>query len=377
MSTSAAPPGAVAHVLPHFSIDVVLGLLQVHERGRCRLLGVIWRDVCCEVDSRVTSYSAVNGNEAFDLRRFDGSLKRLVALQILDLDGQATDDALRTLQGVLPSLQCLRCTRSKSLTDDGVRSLVEDAASRSQLREVDLTFSRNTSFAVTIALRRAIPSLQVIRRQPRWLDGHFLTPFKSDRGANITERHTYYADGSFQFTREEQSRGYVKSLEESASKDFLTNSLRYCNFGPSLGLPFWAQFCYYPSVALKPVPGNNPDVAEDSMHSVLVAQALSGIAAPAQWPAVESEQVPLGQSVFLQRDGSILPPGMEIQTAVRDYEAYLMVSRMEVLPLETPMPSEALVSEIDDFERSRMEFEAEHAQDVRSVMERRLVLYFA
>ena len=52
------------------------------------------------------------------------------------------------------------------------------------LESLDLTFCGMVSYASVMRLRAACPKLQLIRRQPSWLDGTLITPWG--------EEHTYY-----------------------------------------------------------------------------------------------------------------------------------------------------------------------------------------
>ena len=69
---------------------------------------------------------------------------------------------------------------------------------RSQtLREIDITFCRNTTYNGTFPLRDRLSNLKLIR-QPKWLDGQFHTPFGDSPSYSQVEVHTYWADGKFQ-----------------------------------------------------------------------------------------------------------------------------------------------------------------------------------
>lgn len=232
----------------------------------------------------------------------------------------------------------------------------------STLRSIDLTFSEGTTYGATIFLRRALPGLELVRRQPATLDGCFLTPF----GDNSVERHTYYADGSFSFSRTQQSKGYVRFLKKEPDQEFLYDSMQYSDFRGVMGWPPWARFFYRPGVALKfaaPTEGN-------SVRNVLVAQMLSDIRAPEAWPPVADEKVPLGQSVYIREDGEVLPSQAPADAAQQG--AAVMVSRMEVQPLECLMPPASLVDEIEGFELQRRRFENLQRVEVLVAMEEHL-----
>ena len=48
----------------------------------------------------------------------------------------------------------------------------------------------------------------VVRRQPTLLDGHYYCPWQ------VAEVHTYYPDGSFSFSRQTESKGWIIELED-------------------------------------------------------------------------------------------------------------------------------------------------------------------
>lgn len=297
-------------------------------------------------------------------------IERLIMLQILDLTWHAEDALLQGLARCLPMLECLGCARSPRLTDKGIESLAADGSgARAALREVDLTFCGGTTYGVTIGLRHALPGLRLIRRQPAWLQGRFLTPFGGP-GQKV-ETHTYYADGSFDFSRSRQSRGYIRWLRESEPDGFLYDSMQYCNFDGVRSWPPWGRFLYRPGVATRAVKHDpscvthrDPEstatssLAGATMQPVLVAQSLVGMRAPTLWPDVPDAQVPLSGTLLLRADGTCLPSDAQLDEASQD-GAVAMISRMEVQPLETPMPPDSLVAEIEAFEQERAAFEAE------------------
>lgn len=159
---------------------------------------------------------------------------------------------------LLPQLQELVFARSPELTDRGLAALTAAFRPPSgadgnrihgkespvkwraplNLRSVDLTFCPGVSYCATIELRdahaRALATNQAtgfvraenasgldysleVRRLPPWLVGTFETPFTSggtSGGSAAREEHTYFADGSFEFSRRPgQGMGYVRSLE--------------------------------------------------------------------------------------------------------------------------------------------------------------------
>lgn len=60
------------------------------------------------------------------------------------------------------------------------------------------------SYAAVLSLRAARPELQLVRRLPWWMVGHFETPWG--------EVHTYYPCGAFSFGRGVQDTGFVAQL---------------------------------------------------------------------------------------------------------------------------------------------------------------------
>lgn len=364
-------------VLPESALDDSLELLDVISRASfghtCRAL----RTASCRVDAHLlelrlvapdSAHARAHGPQKPQPRQPLPPFGRLRVLQALDLTGQAQDDLLEGLAGHLPKLLRLCCARSPHLTDRGLDSLAADASgARAALREVDLTFCPGTSYGATIHLRRAQPSLQLIRRLPVWLEGRFLTPF-AGAGAAV-ETHTYYADGTFDFKRAQQSRGYVRYLREADVEDegFLYDSLQYCNFEGGPGWPHWARFLYRPGVAVRAAardeallaPGVDSPAAgrgQKVTQQVLVAQGLTGMWAPVEWPRVPDAAVPLGGVVLMRQDGTQFPVGTRLDETLED-DAAAMVSCMEVQPLQQTMPPDSLVMEIEDFERERLAFE--------------------
>lgn len=365
------PPAAAAGLLvgmqlPDGTLDAALGLLDPASRSLCGAACATLREACARVDGRLLELLVVPedtaGGTSGLMRRLRPYCSRLQMLQTLDLTGHAEDRLVLAIGGLLPQLVRLCCTRSPLLTEKALESLAADSG-RQALREVDLVFCRHIGYAATIRLRRSLPSLELVRRQPAWLEGRFLTPF-AGAGPKV-EMHTYYADGSFDFTRPQQSRGYVRYLQEGDG--FLYDSLQYCNFGGFEGWPPWGRFLYRPGVALR--------ASSQGDRSVLVAQSLNGMRAPTEWPDVPDDEVPLGRSVLLREDGSRLAPGTRLEDAMQDGAA-AMVSRMEVQRLEAPMPPAALVEEIEAFERERAAFEAQvqeaHGAQLLAALEEQL-----
>jgi len=131
--------------------------------------------------------------------------------------------------------------------------------------------------------------------------------------------HTYYADGSFEFTRSSESRGFVWSLQSQGSE--VTDCLQYVNVNI---LP---PAAYRPGVRLRPFAPN----------LVLVGQAYWMMDPPDAFPA-DAEgtfaSLPPGESVPIQTD-----------------EGRMLVSKMRVTPLkeEELRPPTALLAQIQDY----------------------------
>jgi len=355
MSTTDIPPlQASGAALTEHAFNSALDVLDPNHRGACCCVSRAFRAACDHVNSHagvLRVWSEVP----------DTFFTRFPNLCTLDLTGVADDRSLARLRGLLPRLSTLVCVECPLLTDDGLGSLASDPI-RCTLRSIDLTFSEGTSYGATIVLRRALPGLELIRRQPASFDGCFLTPF----GEGRVEIHTYYADGSFKFSRTQQSKGYVRFLKKKPNEDFFYDSLQYSDFRGVMGWPPWAQFFYRPGVALKFA----TSMDGSSARNVLVAQLLSGIRAPEAWPPVADDKVPLGQSVYIREDGEVLLSQAPGEAA--EHGAAAMVSRMEVQQLESLMPPASLVDEIEAFELERKRFEDVQRVEVLVAMEEHL-----
>jgi hypothetical protein len=202
------------------------------------------------------------------------------------------------------------------------------------LQYIDLTYCSKTTYAGTFPLRNAFPGL-IIRRQPEWMDGHFVTPFDNDG------LHTYWCDGTFQFEREQQSCGHVTELfqQDENCPDHVGDKLQYTNFVPPDGWPDWSRYCYRPGVSLFKL-----DYREGEERSIMVGQCLYGIRPPRDYPKPEHVHVvPLHASRYFDRDGKLLEEGHPIE------QRHVMVSRMKVLPLEDLMPPARVVEQNWEF----------------------------
>jgi len=345
----------------------ILGFLDFLERSLCCSVASVWKQCCVGVDQhipllRVTADSIL-------LKKHSPCLSRLSSLRTLEISGVAEDKLVIRLAELLESLTSLVCVGSPRLTDAGLVGLSKALEPHSSaLREVDLTFCHNTTYGATLRLRKELPLLELVRRQPRCFDGRFVTPF----GGSTVEAHTYYADASFTFTRQSQSRGYVRFLTQHEN-GFYTDSLQYSNFGEQHGLPAFCKYLYRPGVALRQCADLEEPGPHGSIRNVLVAQALSGFRAPGEWPPVPDEGVPLGESVFITAGGVPLPRGLGMEEA-RDRGATGMVSRMEVIPLEASMPplDGPLVKEIEAFQQEMTAWASHYAPETLERMEAQL-----
>ena len=116
------------------------------------------------------------------------ALRSTLNLHSLVLRGIAIDDSQLDSLTHLKQLQILNIA-STDVTSLGLRCLW----SLQSINELDLTFCPYVSYNSVLELRQHCPNLKLIRRQPKWLDGVFVTPWG--------EIHTYYPCGAFSFTR--------------------------------------------------------------------------------------------------------------------------------------------------------------------------------
>lgn len=252
----------------------------------------------------------------------------------LDLGSYGTYEILlQVANDTLPRLQSISMVGSLGVTDNGLNALSGSQSFFETLQYIDITFCHNTSYAGTFCLRDNFPNLKVLRRQPEWMDGCFETPFENDG------LHTYYADGSFQFERQQQSTGYVMHLDQwyNANPYFVFDKLQYSNFEMPGFWPGWARFFYRPGVSLLRL----------NDGEVLVGQTLRGLRPPRDYPRPEHVQLlpEAKSSVFLTRDGQVTATPQEQQPDDNSVEnrPHYLISRMRVYPLPTLMPPDALV----------------------------------
>ena len=113
-------------------------------------------------------------------------------LQVLNLQSYATNMLLSVMvvDGFFPALTTICMRRSVYLTDKGLLHLSnhtsdnESTAGESTIREIDITYCRNTSYQGTFVLRDKLPNLGLLQQQPAWFDGNFYTPFGSTKTCN-------------------------------------------------------------------------------------------------------------------------------------------------------------------------------------------------
>ncbi len=221
-----------------------------------------------------------------------GVLSNLLGLRSLVLSGEVGIDDLQ-LQSltVLQQLNSLDISATE-VTTRGLRCL----HSLQHLAELDITFCPIVSYTAVLDLRRHCPNLRLIRRQPKWLDGHFETPWG--------EIHSYYPCGAFSFSREVESKGWVAQLKNRG--EYLEDRLIFVD------QQHWQLRigCNgYMGVLLKQLQSGHGE-----QRRVLVLQNLYGYEPPRTWPPLR-----------------LLPdPGCTLN----DDAAGVMVSTIVVRPLE-------------------------------------------
>jgi hypothetical protein len=272
------------------------------------------------------------------------NLQNLIHLNV----GPFASDSLLYLLPTAPchgTLESLSMVGSQRITDAGlmylaranpnIDSLVEDvpresdspvyaprphkSSSLSALKQIDLTFCRNTSFAGTFWLRDGIPQLQCIRRIPVWCEGNFYTPFGSG-----VEIHTYWPDGTFSFTRNKQSSGFVTDLYpwdrqlhsididdgyDYEAADFVGDKMQYNDPDLPDFMPEFAQYAYRPGVSLLRLPPEK-DENGSTVASVLVAQYLNGLKPPSVRRWMEralTDGIAIGESKYYSFEKKDIP----------------------------------------------------------------------
>lgn len=338
--------------LPEPLLEDVLDYLSIRER--CRLLGLsrrLWAikelhekrkqtlTIECEDDARLIPdlLSTAPPWWVWPRRMYRNFSHNL---HTLDLTVHCTDRFLEIVsrEGLLPSLKHIGMRRSQKVTDRGLEHLSAHAGCG--IETIDIAFCASTTYAGTFCLRdRLRGSLRLLRRQPAWLDGEFHTPFDEGAGGEV-EVHTYYADGSFSFNREHQSRGFVSELSDW-DDDYLSDKLQYSNFSPLPGWPAWSAYSYRPGVCLLKLPEES-DEGGETVRTVLVGQDLKGLRPPKVRHLMERvTSMTTGTSTYFVKK----PSGAFVRSQSRPSGGGIMISRMRVYPLDSPMPPDDLVAE--------------------------------
>jgi hypothetical protein len=283
------------------------------------------------------------------------------------------------------------------------------------LEEIDITFCRRTTYIGTYFVRDGLPKLKLLHRAPKWLCGHFITPFGNTSNTNNSnnnnnnrvgggepprgegggggsedinengngEVHTYWVDGSFSFTRDAQSSGFVRDLwswkknggrgsGNSSGRDdgddddddynddcrFVGNKMQYNRVNDEEPM----SLAYRPGVSLLRLPpqvvqsggGKDDGTATSSTRTVecvLVVQNLKGLKPPDKlsWMEQCKDIVAIGQTKFFYcernsdgvgdrlietRPPTDFPPPEESPTITRHPEyPIVLISKMKVEPL--------------------------------------------
>jgi hypothetical protein len=197
--------------LAHLPADVLARVARSLKWGDWARLACVsraFRDVvgdaraaCSHADASTLQLSMLGTKRFFfsysigwHVLRWSHGLQSLVLCGVLDID----DFQLHYLS-VLKQLYSLDIASTK-VTSRGLRSLW----SMQSLRELDITFCPIVSYGAVLELRQQCPGLLLIRRQPKWLDGHFETPWGGIR--------THYPCGAFSFSLGAECEGWTAQL---------------------------------------------------------------------------------------------------------------------------------------------------------------------
>lgn len=328
----------------------------------------------------------------------------------LNMGSLASDEFMEKTSGCFPNLRDFRAVDSDRLSDTGLCRLVFPSAvsdssrmivdeddlqglqrqlreleqpSRepfpfrcNRLRYLDITYCKHTSYQTTLLLRQHCPHL-AIRRQPSFMDGNFVTNFENDG------IHTYWCDGTFRFQRQQCSRGYVIQVfrPHLSNPNHVQTKLQFSDFEPpedwlQLGL----DLVYRPGVSLLDLEGTKDDDANDAgnespqqqkeislsradkSRTLLVAQYLRGLYPPDEWPKREHANLTIGTTFRFDR----ITGQMRNQQGVPDADIEgsnhrddIIVTRMQVLPLESLMPPDDVVQQNREFFGNRSASEAD------------------
>jgi hypothetical protein len=330
--------------LPESLLVELLEIVSVIDGRSALITCKTLKQAARDVEARRVALTLLANLDCRRIVRDNGALLcNLNRLQRLDTGTWATGELLQIIgrNELLPELQHLAMVGSVGVDDDGLRAIAQGEARRENLRSIDITFCQNTSYQVTVWLRENLPNLSLIRRQPEWMDGRFETPFENDG------IHTYYADGSFSFERQEWSQGWVVRVQpwDFSKPDHVFTKLQFSKSGLVGGeLPRPPlEYIYRPGVSLLRLP---PD--EDGTRTVLVAQdKRNGIFPPRDYPKEDHKTLPVGVSHYENYENA------------SDGRVRVMITRMRVQPFaenESRMPPADLVQEnmarlraIDDY----------------------------
>jgi hypothetical protein len=361
-------------------------------------------------------------------------------LTFLDMGSLASDEFMEKTSGCFPNLRDFRAVDSDRLSDTGLYSFVfqfrrldfqltgsdrtiqiedeEDVDDlsglqhleleqqpqvpfpfrRDHLRYIDITYCKHTSYQTTLTLRQHFPHL-IIRRQPAFMDGNFVTNFENDG------IHTYWCDGTFRFQRQQCSRGYVMQVLQPhrSNPNHVQTKLQFTDFEAP---PNWARLgldlVYRPGVSLlnlERIENDAHDTAgnesqqpqdislsrRDKSRTLLVAQCLRGLYSPKGWPKREHADLPVGKTFRFDRiTGQIRneqpggDPNADDEASHRRDD--IIVTRMQVLPLESLMPPDDVVQWNREFLEHRSAGEAdllylnsERGRDLEQILHSRLI----
>lgn len=197
----ALPADLLCQIFQHATVRqwATLARISVESLNAVRLL----RASCRMVESHNLSDLAPS---LHSMRLALAPLRMLTTLRlpaaIADHTSHITDEHLFVLSEQLPCLEVLDLRNQPQVTNRGVRQLASSSSSlAATLVEVDLTACPLVGYSIVQQLHARCPRLRLVRRLPAWLVGWTTT-------CN-GEKHTYYADGSFEFTRDTEARGWV------------------------------------------------------------------------------------------------------------------------------------------------------------------------
>jgi hypothetical protein len=217
-------------------IVTILGFAALPDQSAAFHTASILRNAVQHVWERKKSFDMnrfVTLNDPLKPIRFMANLRtiKISGCQYIDLREDGGDTLLRHLSVHCKALEKVEASSLRTLTNLGCAHLAMGCPS---LKYVDITFCPMTDYGAVLLLRGVHPFQLLsgdssntsqschnqlnarpesfnprpvmVRRQPQCLDGHFHCPWQAE------EIHTYYPDGSFAFSRETESKGWVISL---------------------------------------------------------------------------------------------------------------------------------------------------------------------